>query len=49
MSTTILTVEDDPAIRSAIVAYLEDSGFRMLEAEDGLAGVELFWRRSTGS
>ena len=42
--TTILTIEDDPALRSAIVACLEDSGFRMQEAEDGLVGVELFRR-----
>lgn len=44
MAATILTIEDDPAIRSAIVAYFEDSGFRMLEADDGRAGIELFRR-----
>jgi phosphoserine phosphatase RsbU/P len=38
----ILTIEDDPAVRSGISAYLEDSGFEMLEAADGLRGVELF-------
>ena len=27
----ILTIEDDPAVRNGIVAYLEDSGFEMLE------------------
>jgi serine phosphatase RsbU (regulator of sigma subunit) len=41
---TILTIEDESAIRSGIVAYLEDSGFRMLEADDGPSGVELFRR-----
>ena len=44
MGTTILTIEDDPAIRSGIVACLEDSGFRMREADNGLAGIELFRR-----
>jgi sigma-B regulation protein RsbU (phosphoserine phosphatase) len=38
----ILTIEDEPLIRDGIVAYLEDSGFAMLEARDGLAGLEIF-------
>ena len=48
MSTTmtapakILTIEDEPPIRDSIVAYLEDSGFTMLEAEDGPSGLEIF-------
>jgi serine phosphatase RsbU (regulator of sigma subunit) len=41
---TILTIDDETAVRSGIVAYLEDSGFRMLEANTGLLGVELFRR-----
>ena len=41
-SKLILTIEDDPTIRSNIVAYLEDSGFEMLEAVDGEQGLELF-------
>jgi sigma-B regulation protein RsbU (phosphoserine phosphatase) len=40
----ILTIEDEPRIRSNIVAYLEDSGFEMLEAADGQSGLELFRR-----
>ncbi|MEN8131686.1 MAG: SpoIIE family protein phosphatase [Pseudomonadota bacterium] len=40
----ILTIEDDPAVRNGIVAYLEDSGFEMLEAGDGISGIELFRR-----
>jgi serine phosphatase RsbU (regulator of sigma subunit) len=43
-AATILTIEDEAAIRSGIVAYLEDSGFQMLEADNGLLGVELFRR-----
>ena len=38
----ILTIEDEPPIRSGIVAYLEDSGFTMLEANDGPTGIEIF-------
>jgi serine phosphatase RsbU (regulator of sigma subunit) len=40
----ILTIEDDSPIRDGIVAYLEDSGFTMLEADDGPAGLEIFRR-----
>jgi serine phosphatase RsbU (regulator of sigma subunit) len=38
----ILTIEDEPPIRSGIVAYLEDSGFTMLQANDGPTGLEIF-------
>jgi len=38
----ILTIEDEPPIRNGIVAYLEDSGFTMLEANDGPTGLEIF-------
>ena len=34
----ILTIEDESPIRNGIVAYLEDSGFTMLEANDGQIG-----------
>jgi len=40
----ILTIEDESPIRDGIVAYLEDSGFTMLEADDGPAGLEIFRR-----
>lgn len=38
----ILTIEDDPTIRHNIVAYLEDSGYLMLQAPTGRQGLELF-------
>jgi serine phosphatase RsbU (regulator of sigma subunit) len=38
----ILTIEDEPPIRDGIVAYLEDSGFTMLQANDGPTGLEIF-------
>jgi sigma-B regulation protein RsbU (phosphoserine phosphatase) len=40
----ILTIEDESPIRDGIVAYLEDSGFTMLEANDGATGLEIFRR-----
>lgn len=40
----ILTIEDESSIRDGIVAYLEDSGFTMLEASDGPVGLEIFRR-----
>ncbi len=42
ISAKILTIEDEPPIRDGIVAYLEDSGFTMLEASDGPTGLEIF-------
>lgn len=38
----ILTIEDEPLVRDGIVAYLQDSGFTMLEASDGHAGLGVF-------
>ena len=35
----ILTIEDESPIRDGIVAYLEDSGFHVLQAGDGKAGL----------
>lgn len=41
MSRTILTIEDDPAIRRGIVDALRFAGYRPLEAGDGRLGREL--------
>jgi FixJ family two-component response regulator len=38
----ILTIEDDESVRLSIVAYLEDCNFRIIEAENGQEGVEIF-------
>jgi len=38
----ILTIEDEPLVRNGIVTYLQDSGFAMLEAGDGPAGLGMF-------
>ena len=41
-NATILTVEDDPVVRESIAIWLEDTGFRVLQADNGLAGLKLF-------
>lgn len=38
---TILTIDDEEMIRSTLAAYLEDHGYRVLEAEDGRRGLEM--------
>lgn len=41
---TVLVIEDDPQYRLTLTAYLEDSGYTVLEAADGLEGLEVFTR-----
>jgi len=41
----ILCIEDDDAVRRSMVAYLEDRGFRTLEADNGMTGLEVFARQ----
>ncbi len=41
---TVLIIEDDPRFRMTLAAYLEDSGYAVLEAGDGLEGLEVFAR-----
>ncbi|MDX1775768.1 MAG: response regulator [Desulfobulbales bacterium] len=38
----ILTVEDDEFVRDILVAYLEDSGYEVLQAKDGRLGLQVF-------
>lgn len=38
----ILLIDDDTIVRQSIAAYLEDSGFAVVEAEDGQKGFDLF-------
>lgn len=42
LPATILTVEDDDAIRHGIVACLEDRGYTVFEAENGRIGLDVF-------
>jgi DNA-binding NtrC family response regulator len=40
--TTILVVEDELYVRESLTAYLDDIGYRVLAAENGRSGLELF-------
>jgi len=40
----VLTVDDDEFVREILVAYLEDSGYDVLQAENGRLGLETFRR-----
>lgn len=42
---TILTIEDEDLIRDSFRFYLEDHGYKVLEAEDGRAGLEIIHRQ----
>lgn len=41
MHSTILLIEDDAQIRKVVAAYLQQEGYRVLTAMDGLAGLAL--------
>lgn len=39
---TLLIIDDDDVVRGSLAAYLEDSGFRVLQANSGMRGLALF-------
>lgn len=41
MSTTILIIEDDAQIRRVVEGYLQQAGYHVLTAADGIAGLAL--------
>ncbi|MBU1195938.1 MAG: response regulator [Proteobacteria bacterium] len=41
MSYKVLVVDDDPDVRSFVVTVLEENQYIPLEAEDGVAGLEM--------
>ncbi|MGQ7958073.1 two-component system response regulator RssB [Pseudomonas sp. SP16.1] len=41
-SATLLIIDDDEVVRASLAAYLEDSGFEVLQAANGLQGLEVF-------
>jgi len=41
---TILTVDDEQAIRESITIFLQDSGYKVLQAGDGASGLDLLYR-----
>ncbi|PZQ33776.1 MAG: fused response regulator/phosphatase, partial [Ectopseudomonas oleovorans] len=38
-SATLLIIDDDDVVRASLAAYLEDSGFKVLQANNGLQGL----------
>lgn len=45
-SATLLIIDDDDVVRASLAAYLEDSGFHVLQASNGLQGLEVFEAQS---
>ncbi len=45
-SATLLIIDDDDVVRASLAAYLEDSGFHVLQAANGLQGLEVFHAES---
>lgn len=43
-SATLLIIDDDDVVRASLAAYLEDSGFNVLQACNGAQGLEVFQR-----
>ena len=41
MSTTILTVDDSRTMRDMLMLALTDAGYRVVQAEDGVHGLEV--------
>lgn len=41
-SAKLLIIDDDEVVRASIAAYLDDSGFNVLQAGNGLQGLEIF-------
>ena len=39
---TVLTIDDEEVIRRSFQAYLEDSGFEVLQAQNGRVGLDVF-------
>lgn len=45
-SATLLIIDDDDVVRASLAAYLEDSGFHVLQAANGMQGLEVFQAES---
>jgi two-component system, chemotaxis family, chemotaxis protein CheY len=39
---TVLVIDDEPALRKTLRIALQGAGYRVIDAEDGLAGVKQF-------
>lgn len=42
MQTNILIIEDEKSIQNILKAFLEDAGYRITLADDGIAGMAAF-------
>lgn len=42
VSATLLIIDDDEVVRESLAAYLEDSNFKVLQALNGLQGLQIF-------
>lgn len=42
VSATLLIIDDDEVVRESLAAYLEDSDFKVLQALNGLQGLQIF-------
>ena len=45
-SATLLIIDDDDVVRASLAAYLEDSGFHVLQAANGMQGLNVFQTQS---
>jgi serine phosphatase RsbU (regulator of sigma subunit) len=43
-SAKLLIIDDDEVVRASLAAYLDDSGFQVVQAGNGLQGLEVFER-----
>jgi PAS domain S-box-containing protein len=43
---TILIIEDEKAVRDSVTAFLEDCGYNILEANNGIVGLEVFFKEN---
>ena len=41
---TILIIDDEPSVRESLGCFFQDEGYRVLTAENGETGMELFSR-----
>jgi CheY-like chemotaxis protein len=41
INSTICVVDDDPDIRESLRTFIEDEGYQVVEAEDGLVALEV--------
>jgi two-component system, chemotaxis family, chemotaxis protein CheY len=46
MSKTVLTVDDSRTMRDMLLLALEDAGYRVLQAQDGVHGLEVLQQQN---